>query len=328
MHHLKFEVNPAIFQPMSDRFGAGYKDEIPESQCFELTAALKDVEGIGYCCPGQVTRENAAQYAEWIRKCGKKPGTIILNNWSKEFGWGSFTNKDEAMRIRSMEFAKECKDAAAVMGMDTITIWLANDGVDYVFQSDYFKAWDYMVSAFAEICDYRPEIRVAIEYKIKEPRIFQFISNCGDALDLISEVGKDNFGVALDLGHSLMAGEKMAYSVARILKKGRLFRTHWGDNFHHWDDDVIIGAANPLEFIEVVYWLRKGNWDGWCDLDIYPFKDNAKTAIEESVANVRAFESLVDYIGMSKMDELIEKDEPGCMVRTIREALFDFRSER
>ena len=104
--------------------------------------------------------------------------------------------------------------------------------------------------------------------------------------------------------------------------------THWGDNFHHWDDDVIIGAANPLEFIEVVYWLRKGNWDGWCDLDIYPFKDNAKAAVEESVANVRAFESLLDYIGMSKMDELIAKDEPGCMVRTIREALFDFKSER
>ena len=33
-------------------------------------------------------------------------------------------------------------------------------------------------------------------------------------------------------------------------------------------------------------------------------------------------------IDPAKMDELIAKDEPGCMVRTIREALFDFKSER
>lgn len=328
MSHLRFELNPAAFEPLSDRFGPGYKDELGEERCLELMASLKDVEGMGFCCPGQVDRENAARYAEMIRSCGKQPGTIILNNWSREFGWGSFTNKDGKIRALSMEYARECKDAAAVLGMDTITVWLANDGVDYTFQSDYFKAWDLLVSSLAELCDYRPEIRVAIEYKIKEPRIFQFVSNCGDAMNLIGDVGKDNLGVALDLGHSLMAGEKMAYSVARIMKKGKLFRTHWGDNFHHWDDDVIIGAANPLEYFEVVYWLRKGNWDGWCDLDLYPFKDDAKTAVEESVANVRAFEALVDYIGMNTLDELITKDEPGSTIRVIREALFDFKSER
>lgn len=328
MSHLRFEINPAVFQPMSDRFGMGYKDELSEERCFELTAALADVEGMGFCCPGQVDRQNAARYAEMIRRCGKKPGTIILNNWSREFGWGSFTNKDEKLRALSMEYAKECKDAAAILGMDTITIWLADDGVDYTFQADYFKAWDRMVEAFAELCDYRPEIRVAIEYKIKEPRIYQFISNCGDTMELIGDVGKENLGVALDLGHSLMAGEKMAYSVARIVKKGKLFRTHWGDNHHHWDDDVMIGSANPLEFFEVVYWLRKGSWDGWCDLDLYPFKDDAAAAVNESVANVRAFEALVDHIGMNTLDELIRKDEPARAVRTIREALFDFRTER
>lgn len=328
MSHLRFEVNPAIFQPMSDRFGVGYKDELDEKRCFELTAALPDVEGMGFCCPGQIDRRNALAYAAWIRKCGKQPGTIILNNWSREFGWGSFTNKNEAIRVRSMEYAKECKDVSAMLGMDTITVWLADDGVDYPFQADYFRAWDWMVAAFTDLCEYRPEIRVAIEYKIREPRIHQFISTCGDALELIGDVGKENLGVALDLGHSLIAGEKMAYSVARIMKKGKLFRTHWGDNYRHWDDDVMIGSVNPLDFIEVVYWLHKGNWDGWCDLDLYPFKDDATTAVNESVANVRAFEALVDYIGMSTLDEIITCDEPGRAVRTIREALFDFRSER
>lgn len=328
MSHLRFELNPAAFEPLCDRFGPGYKDELGEERCLELMSSLKDVEGMGFCCPGQVDRSNAARYVDIIRACGKQPGTIILNNWSKEFGWGSFTNKDEKLRALSMEYAKECKDAAAIMGMDTITVWLANDGVDYTFQSDYFKAWDQLVSSFAELCDYKPEIRVAIEYKIKEPRIFQFISNCGDTLNLISDVGKENLGVALDLGHSIMAGEKMGYSVARCMQKGKLFRTHWGDNFHHWDDDVMIGAANPLEYFEVVYWLRKGNWDGWCDLDLYPFKDDAKVAVEESVANVRAFEALVDYIGMNTLDELITNDEPGRTIRTIREALFDFKADR
>lgn len=328
MSHLRFEVNPAIFEPLCDRFGMGYKDELGEEKCFLLTSQLSCVEGMGFCCPGQVDRKNAPQYAEKIRACGKQPGTIILNNWSKEFGWGSFTNKNEKLRALSMEYAKECKDAAEILGMDTITIWLADDGVDYTFQADYFKAWDQLVAAFAELCDYKPNIRVAIEYKIREPRIYQFISTCGDTMELIGDVGKENLGVALDLGHSLMAGEKMACSVARIMKKGKLFRTHWGDNFHHWDDDVMIGSANPLEFIEVVYWLRKGSWDGWCDLDLYPFKDDAKVNIEQSIANVRAFEALIDHIGMSTLDDIILSDEPGRAVRTIREALFDFHMKK
>lgn len=325
MSKLKFELNPSMLEPLCDRFvSEGYKDPVGEKEAFEQVCAMDEIEGIGFFCPGQINHDNAREYRDAILARGKQPGTLILNNWQREYGWGSFTNKDEKIRELSMESARTCKDLAEIMDMDAICIWFANDGVDYIFQADYFKAWDRLVKAVGELAEYKPNIKIAVEYKIREPRIHQFISNAGDAIALIDEVGSPNVGVALDLGHSLIAGERMAYAAARLLQKGRLFRMHWGDNYRMWDDDVIVGSVNTLEFIEVVYWLKKAGWCGWCDLDQYPFKNNASDAVLESIAWVRGFEALVDRIGISTLDRIIENDEPRAALKLVREAMFDF----
>lgn len=78
-------------------------------------------------------------------------------------------------------------------------------------------------------------------------------------------------------------------------------------------------------FILPVYWLHCYDFDGWCGLDQYPFKNNAFDAATESVAWVRSFEELIEKIGMNEIGSWLENDEPKKALSKIREALFDFK---
>lgn len=321
---LKFEVNPGLLMPLSDRFtGTGYKQPIGMEEAFAILANMKEAEGIGFWAPGQVTRENAESMGKRVRNIGKQPAAIVMNTWGREWKWGSFSNKSAAIRKKAIETAKECTEIASLLGSKTVTIWLAHDGVDYAFQADYSKVWDWMVEGLIEVADYNPDINIALEYKIREPRIHQFVGNLGDTLCMVKDIDRRNVGVTLDLGHAINAGERIAYSVVRLLECGKLFNMHWGDNYRLWDDDVVVGSVNTIEFIEVVYWLHKYNWEGWCALDQYPFKNDAYDAMTESILWVRGFEKIIERIGIHALDLAIQNDEPKVALKLLREAMFD-----
>ena len=326
MARLKFEVNPGLLMPLSDRFsGTGYKEPIDTDKAFSIIAGMKEAEGIGFWGPGQVTLENAAQMAQKVRSAGKEPAVIVMNTWDKEWKWGTFSNKSAEIREKAVETAKECVDIASVMGIKTVTMWLAHDGVDYAFQADYSKVWDWMADGLTKVADHNPDINIAVEYKIREPRIHQFVGNLGDTLCMVKDVNRPNVGVTLDLGHAINAGERIAYSAVRLLECGKLFNMHWGDNYRLWDDDVVVGTVNTIEFIEVVYWLHKYNWQGWCALDQYPFKNNAYDAMTESILWVRGFEKVIDRIGIGALDQAIQSDEPKRALKLLREAMLDIK---
>ena len=322
MANLKFEVNPGLLQPLGDRFvGDGYKAPVDERDALKMVGAMPEAQGMGFWAPGQATLKNAKEIAQAVRSLGKEPSTIVANFWDKRFGWGSFTNKDPDIRKSALEHAYEGIEIAKLMGIGLFSIWFGHDGVDYAFQADYSKIWDQLVSAVADIARYDKSMKIAIEYKIREPRIHEFVGNMGDTLLLIAEAGQDNVGVTLDLGHAINAGERIAYSAVRALERGKLYNIHFGDNFRLWDDDVVVGSVNTIEFIEVIYWLHKYNWEGWCGLDQYPFKNNACDAIQESILWVRGFENVIRKIGMEKLDQAITQDEPKKILSLLREAM-------
>jgi len=324
MGKLKFEANPGLFTTLSDRFSSeGYKKNVSFDEGLDMISTIKDVDGVGFWGPGQVTLENCENIADRVRQMGKKPAVIVVDVWNRKWAWGSLTNKSEAIREEAIATVCESMDIAAKMGVENITLWLAHDGVDYPFQADYSKVWGWMVDGMKRIADHNPAIKIGMEYKVREPRIHQFVANLGDTMCLMKDVDRDNVGVTLDLGHALISGERIAYSAVRLLECGKLFNTHWGDNYRLWDDDVIVGTSNPLEFIEVVYWLHKYNWDGWCALDQYPFKNNAVDAATESIKWVRGFEKLIEKIGMDELGGILNQDEPKAALRLLREAMFD-----
>ena len=327
-NRLRFELNPLLLMPLSDRFsGTGYKEPISVDAAYDLIGNNECFDGVSFWAPGgDLTRENALAMRERIQKYGKKPGTIVFDSWRPlQYKYGGFTSKDPAVRKLTLESICEAKDIAQELGIDVITVWMAHDGVDYPFQLDYVKAYDWLVEGLGKATEYKSSIRLAIEPKIREPRIHQLVGNTGDALALVNEVGADSLGVCLDTGHAIIAGERIANTAARLLRAGKLFCMHYGDNYRLWDDDVVVGSVNTIDFIELVYWLKKYQWNGWCTLDQYPFKNDALDACEESVLWIRGMEDIVTRIGLSTFDALLNNDEPKKALSLIRQALFDMK---
>lgn len=328
MKRLHFEINPGLLQPLSDRFvAAGYKDPMDPKKAYELISKSDLFEAVGFWAPGgELTIDNAEDIKKMVASYGKKIGTIVFDTWTRrDYKWGCFTSKDPTVRARTVEALCQAKDIAEAAGVDIIGIWLAHDGVDYPFQLDFVKAYDWLVEGIGQAAAYKPQIRLAIEPKIREPRIHQLICNTGDALNLIDEIGADSVGMCLDAGHAIIAGERLGNAAARCLRNGKLFSMHFGDNYRLWDDDVIVGSVNTAEFLELVYWLRKYDWEGWCSLDQYPFKNDALDACTESVLWIRGMEDMVERIGISTFDSLLENDEPKKAMALIRQAFFDMK---
>lgn len=322
MNKLKFSTNPGLLGPLGDRFEpSGYKEPKSFKELFALTSRIYGIDGMDFWGPGQVTLENAEETLRMLENVGLKPATIVVDLWSKTWGDGSFAAKKEKTRRRAIDQVKYVMDIAAEIKTDVITVWFGHDGIDYPFQANYAQVWDWIIEGMKEVASYRKDIKIGIEYKIKEPRIHEFVGTVGDTLLLVKEIGEKNVGVTLDFGHSLAAGENMANALVRVLKEGKLFSTHWGDNYRFWDDDVIVGMVSPMEMFEVVYWLDKYNWEGWCTMDQYPFKYDAVDTISESISWIKGFQKLLDKIGRKILDDLIEKGDPTEISRTLRIAL-------
>ena len=113
----------------------------------------------------------------------------------------------------------------------------------------------------------------------------------------------------------------MAQAVALCSRAGRLFNIHLNDNYPGWDDDMIAGSVHLVEYLELLYTLRKVDYAGWCSIDIFPYRESAERATEESVAFVSACDRWVGKIGMEKIRGLILSGDVTEMLRTIRTSL-------
>lgn len=116
---------------------------------------------------------------------------------------------------------------------------------DYPFQADYAAAWERTVDAYRDLADACAPLRVnvSMEWKPTDPASrYAFVPNTASALLLAQAVGRPNFGLTLDTGHMLMAGESMAASVAQVAAAGKLFGLHLNDGH------MRLGAEDGLAF--------------------------------------------------------------------------------
>jgi len=186
---------------------------------------------------------------------------------------------------------------------------------------DYALAWQLLVEAIRECADYRPQVRICIEYKMKEPRKYILVSTVDKALQLSEEAGRENVGVLLDIGHALAAGENPAESAALLHRKNKLFYVHFNDNHGTWDDDLIPGSVHPLHLLEVVYWLDKVGYDGWHALDIFPAREDGLKAVNESIRWIMKAYEAVDALDKERMGKFIASNDWLSVSALLRELL-------
>ncbi|MCK5199549.1 MAG: sugar phosphate isomerase/epimerase, partial [Spirochaetales bacterium] len=102
---------------------------------------------------------------------------------------------------------------------------------------------------------------------------------------------------------------------------GKLFHMHFNDNYKSWDDDMIVGSIHTVEFIEMLFWLKKTGYSGWISMDQYPYREDGREALNESIRWLEALKERMDMYGLDKIESLIQKGDATEIVREIRKLM-------
>lgn len=294
-----YSVGVWAFGMGSDRYvDKGYKPYLKLDERVALIGQLPGVSAVEVTFPNDVD----------MGKLEAFKSLLIANNLGlaamgvelvcdAEWASGSFTSPDPARRRKAFELTCAAVDCAAALGIQTVNLWLGQDGYDYVFQMDYSQSWDWLVQGLRECALHRPEIRLGLEYKVSEPKLNCLVNSGGKALALSQATGQANVGVCLDIGHAFNARENPAEIATILLREKRLFHLHFNDNYGLADDDMPVGTVHWPQFIELMYWLEKMNYDGWYSLDIYPYRDSSTEACEASLEFLQTMHRIVRQPG-------------------------------
>jgi len=279
-----------VFSQVADRFNpSGYKVPLTIKQQLELAAKVKDLRGVELHYPTDFKKDEVEKVKAILTRCNLEVPTVCLNFFT-ESKWqkGSFTSKDPNLRRKAIETTKEAIDTAGEIGTNACTLWLGQDGHDYLFY-DHGKAWDWMLEGISEVAHYNKKVKIFLEYKQTEPRTHILISNVGKALFIINVLGLKNLGIVIDVGHALMSDENLGESVEVVARNRTPLMMHFNDSYGYWDDDMIPGSVNFWKYVELFYQLKKVGYDGWYDLDIFPYREDSVRAVEQGI-------SFIDYI--------------------------------
>jgi len=322
---IKFGSCLPPFNSCADRFvRSGYSHT--EKDIFGMikeAGKVDDLSGIELVGTWHITDKNISAVKRAVEDAGLQVCMITPDLWATaKWGKGSVTSCEETIRKEAVKEIKKAMDWAAEMNCEMIDVWFGQDGYDYLFQTNYVQTWDWLVEGIRECADHKPEIKICIEYKRKEPRNYIFVSTAGKALQLVEEVKRENVGVLLDIGHALAAGENPAESIAFLSRKGKLFYLHFNDNHGFWDDDMTVGSVHFLHLLETIYWLDKIGYKGWHTLDLFPYRENGLRAVEESIQWIKKAYQVIDKMDEKKMEKITSSQDWLSASTLLRELLF------
>jgi xylose isomerase len=325
MNRNKYSVILGNLGNTCDRFlSSGYKDQPSKAKMVKTAAAIPGIKGLELVGTWDVTPANAREMKHLLEDHGLACVAIIPDHFAqKVWGTGSFCSRDPAVRQKALDDTLQMADIARSMGGNLLNLWLGQDGYDYPLQADFGRERAWMVEGIGQAAERAPDIRFALEYKMKEPRNYSYQARAADTLLMVREIGRDNVGVCIDVGHALLARENAAESVWMLQHYGRrLFHLHFNDNYRYWDDDMIVGSVHFAEYVELLFWLRQTGYDGWYSMDLYPYREDGARAVAESVAFLRDLEDALTGERMDELRGLIATGDATASTRWIREFIF------
>lgn len=275
-----YAVITGFMGQIQDRF-ATYGVNRDFEEMVRVAATIKGCSGLEVVYPQQV--QDPVKAKQILDNHGM--GVAALNvNVKSEPKWvfGSISSPDEAIRKEATQYMKTGLDFAAELGCGKVTISFLNDGSDYPFEFDYARAWNDALACVREAANYRPDVRLSLEYKLSEPRVHGFMSDAGKTALFCEKTGCANVGVTLDTGHALQCLEILSDSAAFLGMTGRLFHVHVNDNYRNWDWDMVPGTINFWEFVEFCLYLDKLGYNEWITADVFPQRHDAVRIMEKT----------------------------------------------
>ena len=302
MVHYEFGAGIWMFQQFIDRYATdAYGPPVSTLEAIERAAAVGDIKVLDINYPFAGEDVTVEQVRETLQRTGLRTQAITPHLYMREFQLGSFTNPDPTVRRKAMDLSKQAIEIAHQLEAKYVKFWPGQDGFDYPFQVDYKRLWDYSVEGIRAVAQSDPNMQFALEYKEKEPRSHMFFSSATRTLLAIEDMGVENVGIVLDLGHSFFAKETPADVLQLVSRRGKLVSVELNDNWREWDDDMAVGSVHLIETLEFLYALRQINWQGPLLLDQFPFRENAIRAAQASIKTIRALDSLLDRLDLNAL---------------------------
>ncbi len=302
--------------------GEGYKPYMNFEERVRAISKIKGASGIEITYPNDVNEKTWPEAKALLDELNLKIiGMGVELVCDKQWKTGSLSSADKDRRDISCNLVKDAMKFAKSIGVKTVSLWMGQDGFDYVFQNDYAKAYDYLVECLRDCAKTEPSVNLGIEYKVSEPRMSCMMKNAGMALAVAYETGCDNVGVTLDVGHAFNAGENPAEVAAILLSKKRLFHIHVNDNYRIADDDMPVGSVHWPQYFEFFYWMDKMGYDGWYSLDLYPYRDDPTAVCQASIKFINGATNFVknklpkDFVNTAE-------EKPGMILDRLFSAFF------
>ncbi len=305
----KLAIITAFLGGVKNRYIQYHSDRSLEEK-FKLASQIKDLDGLELCYPADF--ENVGLLKKWLDDYGF--GVSSVNVRSRRTGkWlrGAFSSADAAERQEVTEDFQRAMDLSQDVKAPRISTCPLNDGHDYIFEMNYFDAYQYAEDTFGAIASHNPDVNICIEYKWNDPRTRCLFGTAAETLTFCQSVGADNLGVTLDIGHSIQAGERPAQSVALLSRANKLFYVHLNDNDRNWDWDMLPGAFNLWDTLEFLYYLDQVGYDNdWYAFDVLSKEVDPVEHFNLVMKLTRKLENLTNRIDKNTMNTLMQQRNP------------------
>jgi xylose isomerase len=318
---MKFGAGIWLFGQFVDRYATdAYGPPVSTIEAIEAAGSVGDIEvlDINYPFTDGVTVKDVKAALE---RNGISAWCITPHIYTREFRSGAFTNPDPAVRRRALELCEDAVDVAKQLGAPTVKLWPGQDGFDFPLQCDYREVWRLALEGVRTVAAMDDDIRVAIEYKTKEPRIHISFSTAARTLVGIAQMAREDIGIVVDLGHSLFAKETPADALHLVNDHGRLFTVEVNDNWREWDDDMPVGSVHLIETLEFFLALRQIEWTQPILLDQFPFREDPVEAARSSIRTMRAIDAALDRLDLDALAEAQQRQDPLAAQRIVTELL-------
>jgi L-rhamnose isomerase len=319
---MRFGAGIWLFGQFVDRYATdAYGPEVDTLEAIRRAGDVGDLEVLDVNYPFSDPDITVEEVGSAMEAAGLRTWCITPHIYTRDFTGGAFTNADPAVRRRALELCERGVDAAKRLGASTVKLWPGQDGFDYPFQANYRDLWRLELDGVRAVAEMDPDVRVAIEYKFKEPRTHMSFSTAARTLLGIQTIGRDDIGIVVDLGHSIFAKETPADVLSLIHDHGRLYTIEVNDNWREWDDDMTVGSVHLIETLEFFQEVRRIGWDQPILLDQFPFREDPVQAARESIRTMRQIDAALDRLDAGALAEAQERQDALAAQRIVMDLL-------
>ena len=298
-----------------------YQEERPLAEKIVLASKVEHISGLEVCYPADF--EDFSILKTLLVKY--KLGVSAINFRSRRTGkWlrGSFSSVLKSEQEEALDELKKAMSYAKELGCNRVSTCPLNEGHDYIFEMDYFRAYDAMERVIGDAASYMKDVKISIEYKWNDPRARCLLGGAGETLAFCQKIGYPNVGVTIDIGHALQSGERPAQSLVMLHRANRLFYVHLNDNDKLWDWDMIPGAYNFLDFIEFLYYLKVIGYEDWIAYDVFPKEIDMVENFNAVTKITRKLQQIAGSLDQNEISRMLEKRNPAQSIAYIYEKLF------